>query len=338
MKLSIKVLSLILLVVLVFSFSACSKQKNKENNGLTIRVAALKGPTAIGMVKLMDDSDKNLTKNSYSFNIYATADMVTPLLVKGEIDIAAVPVNLASVLYNKTNGDIQMLAINTLNVLYIVSSNEDFISESKTNLKEALKGKTIYATGKGSTPEYTLKELLMSEQLNPETDVEIVFKSEATEIVAVLKNDTNAIAMLPQPYVTVAQNTISTLKIAVDIGDNLNSKVSTNMEQVVTGSIIVRSEFAKNNPDAVKTFLKEYAASTDYVINNVPEAAKLVDKFDLFKEAIAVKAIPYCSITCITGEKMKGTANYYLNKLYDENSSAVGGKVPGDDFYYIVKE
>lgn len=311
----------------------------QENSGTQIQaepvdvnVMALKGPTAMGMVKLMDDADSgNVDTENYSFEIAASADEVTPKLIQGETDIAAVPANLASVLYNKTEGQIQVLAVNTLGVLYIVENGDSIHSVSD------LAGRTIYASGKGSTPEYALNFILEKNGLTPGTDVTIEWKSEHSECVSALAQDPEGIAMLPQPFVTTAQAKNPNLKVALDLTEEWD-KVMENEEtksSLLTGVVVVRKEFAEENPEAVEDFMDRYADSVKYVNDNVEEAAKLVGNYDIVTEDVAVKAIPECNIVCITGEDMKEQLSGYLAVLKDANPESIGGELPGDDFYYI---
>ena len=293
----------------------------------TIRLGGLKGPTSIGMVKLLSDAEEGLTKNSYEFTMAAAADELTPKLLQGEMDILAVPANLGSILYNNSEGKVQMLAINTLGVVYIVEKGGTTITSM-----EDLKGKTIYATGKGTTPEYALSYLLSQHGLDIETDVTVEFKSEPTEVVAAMANEESAVAMLPQPFVTVAQNQIQDLSVVLSLTEEWEKLDNGSM--FITAGLIVRKDFAEKYPQQLATFLEEYAASTTFVNENTADAAQLVEKYDIVKAAIAEKAIPYCNIVCITGEEMKTAASGYLGTLLEQNPQAVGGKLPGDDFYY----
>lgn len=296
-----------------------------------VKVAALKGPTAMGMVKLMDDSDNGDTgANQYTFTIAAAPDEVTPQIVQGNVDIAAVPANLASVLYNKDGVDVSVLAVNTLGVLYIVENGETVQSV------EDLKGRTIYASGKGATPEYALNYMLQANGIDPEKDVTIEYKSEHSECVAALAADEDAVAMLPQPFVTVAQTQNANIRVALDMTEEWQKAAEANGEEatLVTGVVIARNDFITEHPEAVELFLEQYAASVDYVISNVSDAAQLVGNYDIVAAPVAEKAIPYCNITCITGEEMKQKLSSYLAVLAEQNPAAVGGALPEDDFYY----
>ncbi len=306
-------------------------QQPKEQDtfeGATIRLGGLKGPTSMGMVKLLDDAEQGETVNTYEFQMAGSADELTPLLLQGELDILAVPVNLGAVLYNKSQGAVQLLAVNTLGVIYLVESGTEEVDGW-----EGLKGKTIYATGKGSTPEYALNYLMKENGLDPETDVTIEWKSEPTEVVAQMAASDGAVAMLPQPFVTVAQGQVENLRVALDLTEEWNKL--DNGSQLMTAGLLVRTAFAQENPQAVEAFLEEYAASTAYVNENVADAAQLVEKYDIVKAAVAEKAIPFCNIVCLTGTDMADSVKGYLQVLYDQNPAAVGGEMPGDDFYYV---
>lgn len=297
-----------------------------------VRVAALKGPTAMGMVQLMDAADNDDTaSNHYTFTIAAAPDEITPSIVQGNVDIAAVPANLASVLFNKTEGKVQVLAINTLGVLYIVENGETI------NSVEDLKGKTIYASGKGATPEFALNYMLSSNGIDPEKDVTIEYKSEHAECVAALTNDEDGVAMLPQPFATTALMQNENMRIALDMTAEWESaaKASGSNASLVTGVVVARTDFINEHPDAVKLFMEQYAESTTFTNDNVEEASELIEKYDIIKAAVAKQAIPYCNITCISGTDMKDKLSGYLQELFNQNPEAVGGKLPADEFYYI---
>ena len=290
------------------------------------RIAALKGPTAMGLVKFMSEAEAGHLPGRYEFSLAAAPDEVTPLLIKGDLDIACVPANLASVLYNRTEGQIVTLAINTLGVLYIVENGNTIESLSD------LAGRTIVASGKGATPEYALRYLLTLSGIDPDLDVTIDWKSEHSECVAALASGAATIAMLPQPFVTVAQNTLDTLRVALDLTQEWNQL--TDESKLVTGVVAARREFVENNPNIIGHFLNNYADSVTWVNSHVPEAAALIGEYDIVAAPIAEKALPYCNIVCMTGESMGNYLSGYLQTLYDAAPEAVGGALPGDDFYY----
>ena len=268
-----KLMALILCMVIALGLTACRMpsdgKRDADNSDVTqsqtqryeakdITVAALKGPTAIGMVKLMEDSKEKKTANNYDFKIAASADEFSSLLIKGDVQIAALPCNAAATLYNKSNGKIKVLGINTLGVLYIVEKGN-----TVQNVAD-LKGKTIYTTGKGTTPEYTLKYLLKKAGLDAEKDVNIEFKSEASEAAAMLaSSDSGAVAMLPQPYVTTVMAANSDVRIVLDVTKEWE-KLSTDGSTVVTGVIAVNADYYEKNKAAVAKFMEEYENSVDF--------------------------------------------------------------------------
>lgn len=312
-----------------------NNEDNKDNgtsftaeDAREYNIAMLKGPTAIGFVKAWDDSASSQTNdnNKYKVTVYGAADEITAGIVKGDIDIAAVPCNLASVLYNKTNGGIKVAAINTLGVLYMISTSDDISTVT------GLKGKTIITTGQGTTPEYTLNYILEKNGLKPGEDVKIEYKSEATEVAAAMSEATDAVAMLPQPYVTTVLAQNENMKIVLDMTKEWE-KVSDG--SLVTGVVIVRNEVLEENKAAFDKFLADYKESIEYVNENVDDAAALVEKYDIFKAAIAKKAIPYCNIKFESGDEMKSYISSYLNVLFDTDAKAVGGTLPDNAFYYV---
>ena len=324
-----RITAVLLSLAMLALFAGCGANDNNDTNeDLTIRIGGLKGPTSMGLVKVMEDNENGVSANRYEFTVAGSADELTPKIVGGELDIAAVPANLASVLYNNTSGKVQLLAINTLGVIYIVEKGDSVAS------LQDLKGQTIYATGKGSTPEYALRYILSENGIDPDSDVTIEWKSEPTEVVSILSSKESGIAMLPQPYVTVAQTKVEGLRSAIDLTKAWEELDNGSM--LLTGVLIVRTAFAKEHPQAIADFLKEYESSTDYVNENNAAAAQLIEKFDIVKAAVAEKAIPYCNICFYDGKDMKAPMNGYLQIVYEQNPASVGGALPDDGFYYEV--
>lgn len=293
----------------------------------SFQIAALKGPTAMGLVKLMADTESDTKPaNDYTFTLAGAADEITPKLIKGELDMACVPANLASVLYNKTEGGIVVLAVNTLGVLYMVEKGETVSSLAD------LKGQTIVAAGKGSTPEYALRYLLAENGIDPDKDVTIDWKSEHAECVAALASDAATIALLPQPFVTVAGNQVEGLRIALDLTAEWDALE--NGSTLITGVIVTRPDVIEAQPEAVAQFLADYEASVAWVNSNLEEAAALIGANDIVPAPVALKALPYCNIVCLHGEELPEKLGGYLQVLFDADPAAVGGKLPEAGFYY----
>ena len=284
------------------------------------RLAALNGPTAIGMALLLDPE-----------NVYAAADEIVPLFNRGEIDIASVPINLIANMYNNENIKDEnkplLLAINTLGVLYIVEKGGEEI-----NVIEDLAGRTIYATGAGSTPEYALTYLLGAHGLQIGEDVNVEFKSSPNEVLPLLKNDETAVAMLPQPFVTVAAAQVEGLRVALDLTAEWDAL--DNGSRLITSGVMVRRSYAEQHPEEVAAFMNDFAASVDFVNSNVEDAAQLVEALDIVKANIGQVAIPKCNIVCITDDEAKEILPGYLETLLELNPASIGGSLPGDDFYW----
>lgn len=349
-----KILALALTAVMALSMASCSDNNEEETTTgqasettqattvetqapeeTEVSVAALKGPTGMGLVKLMDDSDNGISDgNKYDFEILSAPDEMTTKIVKGEVDIAAIPANLASVLYNKTEGNIEVIAVNTLGVLYIVENGETI------NSVENLKGKTIYASGKEKTPEFALNFMLLENGIDPENDVDIQYKQEHAECVTALGTNENAIAMLPQPFVTIAQTKNENIRIAIDMTKewDKSQEGKENPSTMITGVMVAQKGFIEENPEALNTYLDSYKKSVDFVNDDIEEGARLVGKYNIVPEGVALKAIPYCNITFIEGNEMKTKLSGYLNVLFEQKKEAVGGQLPDDNFYYTREE
>ncbi|MCM1106106.1 MAG: ABC transporter substrate-binding protein [Blautia sp.] len=301
-----------------------------DTEAVTIRIGGLKGPTSMGLAKLLSDAEAGTSASKIEYTLATAADELTPALIQGNLDMIAVPSNLASVLYNKTEGQVSVLAVNTLGILYIVDTGDSVSSFAD------LKGKTIYATGQGATPEYSLKYLLQQNGLDPEKDVTLEFKSESAEIVSLMTSSgEETIAMLPQPFVTVAQTQVEGLNVALDLNAEWNAL--DNGSSLVTGVLVARNAFLQEHPEEVAAFLSEYKASTAFANENVEEVSAMIEALDIVKAPIAQKALHFCNITYLDKSDMKEAVSGYLQVLYEQNPQSVGGTLPADDFYYSAE-
>lgn len=316
-----RIVAMITAAVMLFSlaaFAACSKKQDDTE----IRIAALKGPTGMGMVKLADKQNYP----NYTVSIEASPDALNPRIISGEVDVAAVPVNLASVLYNKLDGDISVLAVSTLGVLYVVEAG------SEVNSVADLAGKTVYATGQGATPEYILNYLLDKNGVSG--SVEVNYVGEHAALATMLANGSAEIGMLPEPNVTSTLAGNDNLRIALNLTEEWNKVCST---ELVQGVVIARKSFVNEHPEAIEQFLREYEKSSAFVNENIDEAAKLiVDAGILGNVEIAKKAIPNCNISFSKGEAMHEAVEGMLAVLLEANPKSIGGKLPDKDFYYGI--
>ena len=316
-----RIVAMITAAVMLFSlaaFAACSKKQDDTE----IRIAALKGPTGMGMVKLADKQNYP----NYTVSIEASPDALNPRIISGEVDVAAVPVNLASVLYNKLDGDISVLAVSTLGVLYVVEAG------SEVNSVADLAGKTVYATGQGATPEYILNYLL--DRNGVAGSVEVNYVGEHAALASMLADGSAEIGMLPEPNVTSTLAGNDDLRIALNLTEEWNKVCST---ELVQGVVIARKSFVNEHPEAIEQFLREYEKSSAFVNENIDEAAKLiVDAGILGNVEIAKKAIPNCNISFSKGEAMHKAVEGMLTVLFEANPKSIGGKLPDKDFYYGI--
>lgn len=319
----------VILMAAVMCLSLLAGCGEKEAAKVDVRVGGLKGPTSMGLLFLKDKSAKGEAGENYEFTMVTGADELLTMMVKGELDIALVPANVASVLYNKTQGQVTVIDINTLGVLYMVSGDSSIAAPAD------LTGKTVYLTGKGTTPDYVLHYILEENGLT-DGDVTLEYKSEATEVAAILAENPDAVGLLPQPFVTAACAQNEALSVVMDMNEQWTLLQGEGGSRMVTGVTVVRNAFLEENEEAVKVFLQEHQESTASINADVETGAALaVEAGIIAKESIARKAIPDCNITYIDGEEMKQALSGYLNVLYEQDASSVGGVLPADDFYYV---
>ena len=313
---------LIVLVVMITTFiTACSPESNEvERVSEQVKIGALSGPTGIGMVELMsEDEDK------YEVEIFNAPDQIVGKIVNGEVDIAAVPTNLASTLYNRTEGELTFIGVNTLGMLSIVESGENISSI------EDLNGKDVVLAGKGATPEFVLRYVV--EELGLDTNLEFV--GDNADAAALLASGEKEVALLPQPFTTVALSNNENLRIALDMNDVWSDVVG---EEAILpmGAVIVRNEFLEEYPDSVEIFIDDYKKSVEYVNNNVEDASGLVAEYEIInspKEVLEV-AIPQCNITFIDAQEAKESVEQLYNVFFGFEPSSVGGSIPDEEFYY----
>ncbi len=332
-----RILMIVLALVLVLSFAACSQEESKveptkvpsENTDaeeipttpVDVRVIALKGPTGMGMAKLMEDG--------YEINLVSAPEDVSAEVIKGNVDIAAVPVNLAATLYKKTEGSVQIAAVNTLGTLHIVENG------NTVNSVKDLKGKTVYFTGEGTTPEYTLRYILTKNGIDPDKDLEIIYLSEHAELSAQMVSGDVKLGILPEPFVTQTITKNADVRDAVDLSDEWD-KVAENDSKLTMGCIIVSKEYAENHKEDLDLFLKQYEASINYVNGDVEKGSELVAKHGIIPAAaVAKKAIPGCNMKFMAGADMKSAAGGFLQVMFDANPKSIGGSMPDDAFYYM---
>ena len=327
-----RILSVVMILALVLSLSACMVKLDKDDSSAPAQkvipsVYAIKGPTAVGLANMMQDE-----ADDYKFQIVGSPDEIVGKITTKEVDIAAIPTNLAASLYKKTNGAIQLLACNTLGVLSIIENGNTIKSFAD------LKGKTILTSGQGANPEYILKYLLNKNGIDPDKDVTLQFVDDNDTLTAqLLASKAGAVAMVPQPAATAVlvqakQKNVALTKV-LDINDEWNKVADSGL--LVMGCMVVRSEFAKENPAVIKEFLDDYEDSIEEALEDVNDTAALCANYGVIpSQAIAAKAIPECNLTYIDGRKMQTAIEPYYQILFDANPKSIGGAIPDADFYY----
>lgn len=335
MRMTKKLLALLLVLTMSLALTACEGNISGQDQSQTdsdsaapmkIRLVGLTGPTSLGMLPLVDEAHKS-PNNTYQFEHVSTPDEAVAKLTSGTADIAALPTNLAASLYNKTGGAVQIAALNTLGVLYIVSNGVEISS-----IKD-LKDKELGASGQGSTAEYALNRVLTGNELKPGTDVKITYEAEHAALATKLISGDVKLAVLPEPFVTQVTAKNKDVKVVLDIANEWKL-VTGGQSELAMGCIVVRREFAEKNKANLDSFLDEYKWSAEQAVADPAAAAAIAEKTGVMNAAIAEKAIPNCNIVFIEGEEMKKSVTDFLNILFAANEKSIGGKMPGEDFFY----
>ncbi|MBE6770066.1 MAG: ABC transporter substrate-binding protein [Ruminococcaceae bacterium] len=322
-----KIFSLLLAVLMVVLVVAGCAPKQAEKT--TMKIAAISGPTGMGMVSLMEETALGNAKHDYKFTVVTDPTQIVGKITSKEFDIAAVPTNMASAIYKKTSGGVSVLALNTGGNLFII--------EKKNTVSKIadLKGKTIYATGQGANPEFILNYVLKSNGLTVGTDVEVEYVADAKALIGVAQQNDDAVLLAPQPAATSILGTIKGSKAVIDMTKEFETAAG---KKMYMGCIIVRNEFLKENELAVKEFLKEYEASVNVILNDIEKGAALCEKYEIIpKAAVAKQAIPTSGVCFVAGEEMKTALADYLSICLAEMPKLVGGELPGDEFYFTGK-
>lgn len=345
-----RLLTLLLLFTLVFSLTACNPETPPDNTSaesstssdvlydaaLPIKITVLNGTTGFGMAKLMNDKANGKAALNYAFDVQADPSNVMKALINGSTDIAALPTNAAATVYNKTGGAVQVLALNTLGVLYIVTREElpDLeLPDGVDGRLEALRGKTVYCPA--NNPAIVFSAICEANGLKVGTDITIdtSYAEPAALRAALVKGDVD-LAVLPEPMVTIAQKADSSLTVAFDLTAEWDAKFPKG--SLTQGCVVVRTEFAARHSREIAKFLEEYAASIAYMQEHPSDAAEIIVAEGIFAGAapIAAAAIPRCNATFQFGSEMKSALSVFLEILHSVDPAAVGGKLPAGNFYY----
>ena len=294
----------------------------------TINVGTIKGPTGMAMAGIMENND-----GTYAFTVAAAPEELTAKIIKGEVDIAAVPANLASVLYNKTEGEVKLLSIISRSMLYLLEKGETIQSPAD------LEGKTIVMAGQGSTPEYVLNYVLKQNNINATVE----FKSEHAEVISLAASDMADVVVIPEPNVTALMQKAPDFRVALNLGtcfDEAAAAAGYENARLSMSAGVVRNDLLENNPEAVKTFLTDLESSILWATGEetMPACADAIAKHGIIPAApVALKALPNCNLTFVQGAEMEAQLTPMLQVLFDENPASVGGKLPGEDFWVVTE-
>ena len=313
----------LLLIGLLATGAACAPASAPRQTP-PLEVAVLRGPTGISAAWLMEEAAN--ARANYSFHLADNPEQVVAMLSNGTVDMAALPSNLAANLYAKTQGQMRISAIITRGALYLLQAGDSIRNW------EDLRGKTIYATGRGANPEYILYHLLMAHGLTPGLDVVVEFKNDHAELAALLAAGQVDLAMLPEPFVTSALTQNEGIFVLFDLSEEWEALGAGSLAMT---ALVSPKDYIAANPETIAAFLSDMELSINYALNNVKETAVLCQKQDIIpNEAVAERAIPRCNLIFIAGEEMKGAVTPYFEVLYAADPQSVGGALPDEDFYY----
>lgn len=316
----------LVLVALVGMLSGCAAL-GLGGEETTVRVAALRGPTGVGMVKMLEDKPSLGKKVTVEYQVVETPDIMNARILSKEVDIAALPTNVAANLYNKGSG-YKLLAVNTWGNLYVISNDVDISSWTD------FKGKTVNSIGVGATPDLVFRSLLKANGLAVDTDLTIDYSMAQVELSNALVAGKVSLGILPEPLVTSTLARNPNLKIVMSLEDEWK-KVHGNNVAIAQGCLVVRDEFAKKYPETVAAFLKEYQQSITWVNGNLEAAGNLIEKHKLgMTAAVAVKAIPRSNVRYMAATDARSQLEAYFNVLLQLAPQSVGGKLPDEGFYY----
>ena len=331
--------ALVLALVMIFALAACGQKQESEptptpapeaDASLPVNVMVLNGTTGFGMAGVISDSEAGNAALNYTFSVETDASNITAALVNGTADIGALPTNAAATLYNKTGGKVQVLALNTLGVLYLVTDGSEEITSF-----EDLRGKTVYAPAQN--PTFIFQALCEKNGLAVGEDITIdnTYAQPADLNTAVSSGEVS-LAVLPEPMVTVARSANDQLTVALDLTAEWDKVMPAG--SLVQGCVVVRTEFAEEHPAEVAKFLEEYEASIELLTSDTAAAAQKIEETGVFaKAAVAQKAIPNCNVCFVTGAEMQSALGEFLNVMFEVAPDSIGGAVPADDFYCILK-
>ncbi len=314
-----------------FSTHAEARDLNGSPDPCDVRVGLIMGPPSMGLSQFIVAAQAGKTTNNFTFEPNGVDYVgLSALFNKGDYDICTLPSNIGPILYNnkELKNEYQVISINNLGVLYVMTN------DASLSTLDDLKGRTVYSYGEGGTPEYTIEALLKKNGLEGTFNLE--FKSSPLEVLNMMQQQENCVAILPQPFVSLAKILVNPLYIPVDITVEWDKAFADTGSQAVTTTTIVNKKFAEEHEQAVVEYLNMAGQSVTWSLANMGDAAALQEELGTFlNNSVALDAMPYISMVNLTGEDMRTALSGFLNELYLANPDSIGGAMPGEDFYYL---
>lgn len=292
---------------------------------LQLTVAGLKGPSSIGMLRMIESEPVFGEDVETEYQIVDEPQLMIARIMSGEADIAAVPINLAAVLYNK-GAPYRLGAVTGDGLLHIVSSREDIGSV------EDLKGKRIYCIAQGSTPEFVLRYVLEKSGIDPDTEVELDFSFDHVAIAPQLIAGKVDLAVLPEPFVSIVASKNPAVQPVIDLQQVWAELSGTGDTYPITATL-VRNSLYREHPEALKAFFAAYRESIDWANANPAEAGGLAGKYMEMPAPIIAKAMPRLNLRYQSPREARSRVEELYQVFHGFAPASVGGTIPGDEFY-----
>ena len=312
-----------------------AQPENRELMGspdpCAVRVGLIMGPPSMGLSQFLVAAQQGKTTNDFDFTINGVDYVgLSAAFNQGEYDICTLPSNIGPILFNnhELKNEYKVISVNNLGVLYVITTDET------VKTMDDLTGRTVYSYGEGGTPEYTIDALLKKTGRKDSFNLE--FKSSPFEVLNLLQQEKNCVAILPQPFVSLSKIMVDVLYTPIDITDEWNKAFADTGSQAVTTTTIVNKKFLEEHEQAVIEYLERAAMSVEWSLNNMSSAASLQEELGTFmNNAVALDAMPQISMVSLTGTTMRTAMSGFIEELYKANPDSIGGSIPGDDFYYL---
>ncbi|MDX9846980.1 MAG: MqnA/MqnD/SBP family protein [Tenuifilaceae bacterium] len=311
-----------LLFLLISTIFLGCNQGSKSKDYVTI--ATLKGPSAMGMIKLIDSLNHTSDKR-IRVEILNEPIQVRKMVIDGTADFAILPTTMAAILYNR-GIDYQLAAIPVWGTLYL------FGTDTTITAWNMLRGKTINLMGKGMTPDVLFKHLLIENGINPDVDVRLDYRFPThIDLANAVAAGQAKLGVISEPLVSLVMERNSKIKAIFDLNAEWQKVMDMPIAQT---AFLVKGELANANKELVDRILKSYDYSTQWVNQNPDSAAHLIVKYDILPSVeVARKSIPRSNLYFSRVRSIRMEIESYLNVFYQMNPDIVGGRLPDENFY-----